>query len=119
MKLNGIRLPMIQKLAVENFVKPIYQTTQYDLTKPESKKLTSDGYNPMDFINLPSWLQDKYTSQTYDVIYDDTVEQVAPDAEHVEVIPEDTENIIIDKDFTPTKLDAVDKKLINEVKMKM
>ena len=118
MQLNGIRLPMIKKRASDNFVKPIYQTSDYDLSSPGNKKLTSDGYNPIDFVILPANLIEKYKTENYGVIYDDSVEYIVPNAEHVEVVPEDIETIK-DSEFEPIEQSVVDKKMIDEVEMKI
>ncbi|MDR1027724.1 MAG: penicillin-binding protein activator [Rickettsiales bacterium] len=119
MQLNGVRLPMIKTRAPANFIKPIYQTTGYDLSSPSQKKLTSDGYKPTDYIRLPEHLAGKYQSKSYGVAYDESVELELPQSgEHIEVISEDPEAAIMTPGFEPTKLDGVDRKMIDEVKLK-
>jgi outer membrane PBP1 activator LpoA protein len=118
MQLNGVRMPMIRKIAEQNFIKPIYQTTQFDLSKPFERNIASDGYNPLDYIKLPEYLADQYQSKKFGITYDDSIDRMSPDAEHVEVVSEDKTSAVIDADFKPAKLDPVDKKLIEEVRLK-
>ena len=116
MQLNGIRFPSVKKPAPQNFIKPIYQTTKYDMGRPAAKKLSSDGYNPMNYIKLPEQFLDKYESKTFGAYHDED-ERYVPE-ESVTVLPEDGGESVTDAGFQPSKLDAEDKKLIDEVKMK-
>ncbi|MDR2268892.1 MAG: penicillin-binding protein activator [Rickettsiales bacterium] len=117
MQLNGVRRPAVKKQAPQNFIKPIYQTTRYNLTRPSSRKISSDGYSPMDYINLPERFADKYDSKTFGEYHDDNpIDNTTEEA--VEVIPEDVSAPVTNPEFQPAKLDTIDKQLIDEVKMK-
>ncbi|MDR3208509.1 MAG: penicillin-binding protein activator [Rickettsiales bacterium] len=116
MQLNGVSLPTIKKRAESSFTKPIYQTSDYELGKPFRKKLSSDGYDPMNYIRLPEHIASKYHSKTYGATsYADAPYE---NPEPVEVYPEEEGEVVSDPAFQPTKLDSVDKQLIDEVRMK-
>ena len=113
MQLNGVRLPAIKVRAARDFTKEIYKTEKYDLGRPSKQKLASDGYNPLDHINLPEHFKDKYKTKTFGK----TEGSVQDAPEEIRTV-DDGGEIVIDESFKPKKLDAVDKKSIDEVKMK-
>jgi hypothetical protein len=112
MQLNGVRLPMAKGRSADNFAKPIYLTSKYSLDKPSQKKLSSAGYSPMDYIKLPERIAGEYESKTFGA-----TDSAGAAAEEVIIMPEDGE-VVTNKDFTPSKPKSVDRKLIDEVKMK-
>jgi hypothetical protein len=114
MQLNGVRLPMIKARAPRDFTKEIYKTEIFDVSRPARKNLASEGYNPMDHISLPDQLKDRYKATVFGKAEEYNPEALAPDARIVEEDPE----IVTDAEFQPKKLDAVDKKYIDEVRMK-
>ncbi|MDR2770339.1 MAG: penicillin-binding protein activator [Rickettsiales bacterium] len=114
MQLEGYRAPIIKKAAASDFSKPLYRATGYDLDRPVRKKLATDGYAPLDYIRLPEKFVSKYKERKLGAIYDDSVEQFAPDAEHVE----DATETVRDETFMPAKLSPVKRRLIDQVKMK-
>ena len=118
MQLNGVRLPMIKTRAAASFAKPIYQTTKYDLSAPSRRRLASDGYKPTDYMRLPNHIAGKYKSKTYGATIDTTEREIPADGEHIEIIAEDPDAAIQAEGFQPTKLDGVDREMINEVKLK-
>jgi hypothetical protein len=113
MQLNGVKLPMIKARAPRDFTKQIYQTERFDLGRPDRVSLTSDGYNPVDYIHLPEQFRDKYKSKTFGRIEDNREQTV----DGTRIVDDDGE-VVTDADFRPKKLGTVDKKLINEVKMR-
>jgi hypothetical protein len=116
MQLNGVSLPAVKKRAETNFIKPIYQTSDYDLGKPSRRKISSDGYDPMGHMRLPEGVASKYRSKTYGASRDDAAPEEA--SAPVEVYPDEESVTVTDPSFQPANLDSVDKQLIDEVKMR-
>jgi len=112
-KMDGSGTTKLIKPAPDNFIKPIYQLNAYDLDNSSEIKLTDDGINPNDYINIPERFRFKYRSKTYGA-NKTVVETITPE---IITLPEDDSEIIKPEDFKPSNLEKIDKKYIDSVEV--
>jgi hypothetical protein len=116
MILDGSGTPKVEESAATNFIKPLYQVTKQNNSKPAEVKI-SGGINPMDYLQLPENLQGKYSAKTYrqNNVVKTTTE---PQSEEVVILPEDSSEPVIDPEFQPVELDPVSRTMVNEVEVR-
>ena len=115
-KLNGDGTTTDIIPAATNFIKPIYNIEQRNVTPANAIELQSDGITPNDYIRIPERLMGKYSSKTLG-INKNAAPVVAP-TNVITVVPaaSDTETITA-AEYTPVKLESVNRKYIEEVEI--
>lgn len=118
MQLNGIRKPIVKKRAEQNFVQPIYKTSDFDTSRPRERDLTSVQYDVVKNLQLPEGLAEKYSSEDFlENNIGGKTETMGYGNEQAETVSED-DTIIKDDTFKPAIASPVIKKSIDEVQMK-
>jgi hypothetical protein len=119
-KLNGSGAVSAEKPAATNFLTPLYNIQSRQISSVGDIELVCDGINPMDYINIPDNLKEKYHSKTFGARTKiDTINPEVSTEETTVVLPEDSsDEIITSPEFKPVSLDTVDKKLIDSVEVK-
>lgn len=116
MALDGSGTPKVKELATTNFIKPLYQATKQNSSKPFEIKI-SDGVNPMDYLKLPESMRGKYHAKTYREKGIDESE-ITPQTEEVTILPEDSSEPVIDPEFQPVEMNPVSRTLVDEVEVR-
>jgi len=112
MQLNGVRLPALRQREPQDFTQPIFRTTRFDLNRPAVREIRSSGYNPIDFIELPDHIQGLYNARTFGAT--DNIEH----GEEVITLTEFDGEIVTDEEFSPAQPAPVNRRLIDEVRMR-
>jgi hypothetical protein len=112
MQLNGVRAPMVKRAAPSNFTTPLYRT-KYNPERPRPRRLSSAGFNPGDYIRLPEHVRGQYRTRAIGAIHDESSA-----AEEIMAVPEWDEDAIIDESFQPSMPAAVNRRQIDEVRMR-
>ena len=114
-KLNGDGTITEIKPAPTNFIKPIYSIEQRHITPAETIELKTNGINPNNYIHIPERLSDKYSSKTYGKTKA-TAQTISP-ANIVTVVQSDSSAPITSAEYTPVKLESVNRKYIEEIEI--
>ncbi|MCL2017616.1 MAG: penicillin-binding protein activator [Alphaproteobacteria bacterium] len=120
MRLNASGTPRVSVPAATNFIIPLYQTPPPNDRKPYEIYLTH-GFNALDYIQLPTSAEGKYRSTTYRLsgVSATKEQEIAP---HVmTMLPEDDsdETIFSDPDFQPNQMDVIDRRIIEDVEIRV
>jgi len=116
MVLDGSGTPKTEEMPATNFIKPLYQVTKQNNSKPTEIKISA-GINPMDYLQLPESLRGKYTAKTYrQNAFVKT--QSEPQSEEVTILPEDSSEPVIDPEFQPVELAPVSRTMVDEVEVR-
>ena len=114
-KLNGDGTTDEIRSAPANFIKPIYNIEQRHISPASMIELQSDGINPTDYIRIPERLAGKYSAKTYGK-NKTSATTVAP-TNVITVVPSDTSAPITSAEYTPVKLESVNRKYIDEIEI--
>ena len=116
LSVNGSGTPVLVRNAPENFINPIYNIEQRNISPADAMPLQTRGINPNEFINIPERFRSKYKSNTFGT-NTNPEPQVKPQTV-ITVIPSATEETeIIDEDFQPVQLESINKTLIDSVEI--
>jgi hypothetical protein len=116
LQLNGVTTPRTIKPAPATFMTQIYQTSAPDMSRPTERKISNEGYNPMDFITLPDRLDGIYRSQRIGNVRHVAAGDAPISGEHVEIETDD--EIIINEEFSPAGGGTVTRTEITETRMR-
>lgn len=118
MKLDGSGAPKLKAQAAGNFKSKLYKTPPPSVKKPYEIELR-DGFDAMDYIQLPDAATGRYRTQTYRLsgASDSAPRNAAPAS--VVVLPEDDSYDVMapSSDWSPNQLDGVDRRLIDSVEV--
>ena len=117
LQLNGSGTPVVVREAPDNFINPIYSIEQRQISPASDMSLQTRGINPNDFIKIPDRFRSKYKSKTYGTNITEPQEtEVQP---VVTIISNDNnkDEVIIDKDYKPVKLESINKVMIDSVEI--
>ena len=114
LQLNASGTPAVVRNAPENFINPIYNIEQRQISPASEMSLQTRGINPNDFIKIPERYRSKYKSETYGINMTETTQPKAPSA--ITVISSNDE-VITDADYKPMKLESINKTLIEEIEI--
>ena len=114
-KLNGDGTTTDIKTAPTNFIRPIYNIEPRRITPAEPFNLKTRGINPNDYIRIPERLMEKYKSQTYGANM--TAEPAPQPTNVVTVVPTDESAPVRVSEYTPVKLESVNRKYIDEIEI--
>lgn len=113
---NASGTPVVVRNAPENFINPIYNIEQRNISPASALPLQTRGINPNDFIRIPDRFRSKYKSQTYGT--NTSLEPTVQTQNVITVIPStDNEEAVIDEDYKPVKLESINKTLIDAVEI--
>ncbi|MCL1785751.1 MAG: penicillin-binding protein activator [Alphaproteobacteria bacterium] len=111
MRLNASGAPRIKTPAARNFMTPLYKTEIPRAGRPREIE-PSAAFDPMDYITLPAHLAGRHNARKSDApeTYDAAANPV------IIITEEDSDAPVeIDPDFTPVKIDAVDRQMVDSV----
>ena len=114
-KLNGDGTTDEIKPAPTSFIKPIYTIEQRNVAPADTIEIQTDGINPDDYIRIPERFANKYTSKTYGK--NKKSAPITPPTNTVTVVPSDTSAPITSAEYTPVKLESVNRKYIDEIEI--
>ncbi|MCL1891928.1 MAG: penicillin-binding protein activator [Alphaproteobacteria bacterium] len=120
MTLDASGTPKIAAPAATNFIRPLYQLSGQNSTRPYEIKV-SGGINPMDYLRLPESLHGKYSAKTYRAGTDKNTnnESRITNPEEIVILPEDSSDpVLADPDFQPVELETVTRVLVDEVEVR-
>ncbi len=115
-EIAGAPAPREVKAAPANFLAPIYNIDQQNLSPARAMAMETPGINPLTYIQIPDRLTGKYKSKTYgaNVTRPDTAAQ----QNIVTILPEDdSDEIVTNPDFTPRTLESVNRTYIDSVEI--
>jgi hypothetical protein len=116
MVLDGSGTPKAEEMPATNFIKPLYQVTKQNNSKPVEIKISA-GINPMIYLQLPENLREKYSTKTYR--QNDFVKpQTEPQSEEITILPEDSSEPVIDPEFQPVELAPVSRTMVDEIEVR-
>ena len=111
-KLDGTGTPQLVKPAATNFMTPLYNIEQRHIEPAEPMKLQTSGIDPDNHIQIPDRLRSKYRSKTIGANI-----SVAPTVQRSQIIaflPEDDSEPIKSENYTPVKLESINRSYIDE-----
>ncbi len=114
-RINGDGTTQTVKNAPQNFIKPIYSLEQRHVSSADAMELQTRGINPNDYIRIPERFINKYKSKTYGANTTHPSTTTRPDI--VTILPEDDRDPIIVSEFTPVKLESVNRSYIEEIEI--
>ena len=112
---NGSGTPIVIRNAPENFINPIYNIEQRQISPVGEMSLQTPGKNPNDFIRIPDRYKSKYKSKTYGVNMTESSES-KPQTE-ITVINTKNDEVIIDSEYKPVKLESINQTMIDAVEI--
>ncbi len=116
MELTGDGEPRVVKNAATDFMTPIYNIDQRNITPIASDmQLQTRGVNAMNYITIPERLRGKYKSKTYGANMTTTTN--APLVDVVTVLPEDDRDPVVMENYKPVKLSPVKQTLIDSIEV--
>ena len=116
MQTNGSGTPVVVRNAPENFINPIYNIEQRQITPASEMSLQTRGINPNDFIRIPDRFRSKYKSETYGINM--TEPEPQPRQNVITVINEPaSQSTVIDTEYKPVKLESINKTMIDSVEI--
>lgn len=114
-KINGDGTTSDVRSAPINFIKPIYNIEQRHIVPAPSMDIESTGINPNNYIRIPERFVEKYKSKTYGANITHTAPVSRTDA--ITILPEDDRDPITVSEFTPVKLESVNRSYIDEIEI--
>ena len=114
LQVNGSGTPVVVRNAPENFINPIYNIEQRQISPADEMSLQTRGINPNDFIKIPERYRSKYKSETYGI---NMTEVAQPKQQSITVITSGNEDAIVDEDYKPVKLESINKTMIDSVEI--
>lgn len=112
MQLNGTKTPRVIKTSPNNFITPIYKTTEYTTSSAPERELESDEINPMDYIKIPDRFLYKYRPSAYS-----TKKSTPQTISIITTVPTDTTSTIKESGFTPIKRESIKQTYIDSVEI--
>lgn len=116
LQVNASGTPVLVRNAPDNFINPIYNIEQRQISPARAMSLQSDGINPGDFIKIPDRFRSKYGSKTYGTNMTQTPEP-KPQQTPVTIIAASEQDSIIDQDYKPVQLESINKTIIDSVEI--
>lgn len=116
-QLNGTSAPQTVRDAPKNFMTPLYNIEQRHITPARAMELETPGVNPMNYIQIPDRLRDKYKSKTYGANMTHTAPAAQQTADAITILPEDDSDVIVSPDFQPVSLETVNRTYIDSVEI--
>ena len=115
LQLNGSGTPVVVREAPENFINPIYNIEQRQITPASEMSLQTAGINPNDFIKIPERFKRKYKSTTYGV---NMTQDIQPKPQtNITVITSSPQESITDEDYQPVKFEPINNTVIDSVEI--
>ncbi len=111
-KLNGTGTPIELKAAATSFSTPLYNIEQRHIEPADAMELQTPGINPNDYIMIPERLQKKYRSNVIGTNISKPTK-----FQHSQIIaflPEDDSAPIKSENYTPVKLETINRSYIDE-----
>lgn len=115
-RLNGSDTPEVIKESTTNFLVPVYNLEQNQVSPARAMELESPGINPMNFIRIPERYTSKYMSRSYGVHITKS-EPVVSEPVPVITVPADETTAIISPEFKPVSLESVTRTYIDSVEI--
>ena len=116
LQVNGSGTPITMRAAPENFITPIYNIEQRQITPAEPMSLQTRGINPNDFIKIPERYKSKYKSKTFGLNMTEPEQQVKNEPV-VTVISSTDDTTVTDAEYQPVKLEPINKTMIDAVEL--
>jgi len=118
-RLNGDGTTTVVKQPASVFTVPIYKTATNYISPAESMALVGNGVNPMDYINIPDRLRNKYRSKTYGTNHTATTGANTDLAfSSITVLPNNTNEMsITTENYSPVPLENVSRTYIDSVEI--
>lgn len=116
LQVNASGTPVVVRNAPENFINPIYNIEQRNISPADAMPLQTHGINPNDFIKIPERFRNKYKSQTYGA---NMTANTQPQTQNVITVitSPDNDDTVIDEDYKPVKLEPINKTMIDAVEI--
>ena len=115
MQLNGDGEVTVVKEAATDFMTPLYNVEQRNISPINEMSLQTSGVNPMNYITLPERIRGKYRSKTYGANM--TVQSNAQLVDVVTILPEDDRDPVVAEDYKPVKLAPVKQTYIDSIEV--
>jgi len=115
LQVNASGTPALVRNAPENFITPIYNIEQRQISPASEMSLQTHGINPNDFIKIPERYRSKYKSKTYGINM--TEPETKKTQTVVTVIESGDNETVVDSDYKPVKLESINKTLIDAVEI--
>jgi len=115
LQVNASGTPALVRNAPENFITPIYNIEQRQISPASEMSLQTQGINPNDFIKIPERYRSKYKSKTYGINM--TEPETKKTQTVVTVIESGDNETVVDSDYKPVKLESINKTLIDAVEI--
>ncbi len=114
-RINGDGTMQTVKNAPVNFLKPVYNIEQHHIKSADAMELQTPGINPNDYIQIPVRFMDKYKSKTYGTNM--TVPTTQKSIDVITILPEDDRDPITVSDYTPIRIESVNRSYIDEIEI--
>lgn len=114
-KLNGDGTTTEIKVAPKNFIRPIYNLEQRRIAPVDAIEMDTDEIDLKDYIRIPERLMDKYLSKSY--VAKKSSAPIQKPANPVTVLPADNTEPIRVSEYTPVKLETVNRSYIDEIEI--
>ena len=111
-KLNGTGTPIELKAAATSFFTPLYNIEQRHIEPADAMELQTPGINPNDYIMIPERLQKKYRSNIIGTNI--TKPTKFQRSQIIAFLPEDDSAPIKSENYTPVKLETINRSYIDE-----
>lgn len=111
-ELDGTGTPKMVRGAATNFMTPLYNIEQRHIKPADAMELKTSGIDPDNHIQIPERLRSKYRSKTIGANI-----SVAPTVQRSQIIaflPEDDSEPIKSENYTPVKLESINRSYIDE-----
>lgn len=116
MRLNGDGTTDVITEAKTSFTIPIYTSTTNYISPVSELALSSNGVNPMDYINIPERFHSKYHARTYGANYSTPTQTNKMPS--ITMAPNDTQEFSITADdYQPVPLENVSRTYIDSVEI--
>ena len=116
LQVNGSGTPVVVRDAPENFITPIYNIEQRQITPANEMSLQTHGINPNDFIKIPERYRSKYKSKTYGINITETETQQPQNVVTV-ITSAPEQEAVVDADYKPVKFESINKTFIDSVEI--
>lgn len=119
MVLNGTGTPVVVREASANFLKPLYNIHEPDLTPVPEQPITTMGINPSDYINIPENLRKKnaYKTKPLGANYVSETKEITESPEPIQIYAPENEEKITNPDFEPVKLENISRENIDSIEI--
>lgn len=114
-ELDGSSTPRVIKDAPTNFITPIYNIEQRNITPARAMALETPGVNPMNYIKIPDRLRSQYKSTIFGANMTNAAS--APRQENIVIMTSDDNTVIENPDYKPVSLETVNRTYIDEVEI--